>query len=78
MGADEVDGNPTRGGIRWTEDGPAPYNGVRLAIDLSADNAILTDPGNGQVLAYSNGKVIVDASHRKPAMKSLTIMPTTP
>lgn len=64
MGADEVDGNPTRGGIRWTEDGPAPYNGVRLAIDLSADNAILTDPGNGQVLAYSNGKVIVDASHR--------------
>lgn len=64
LGADEFEGITIRSGIRFTDDGPSSYDGVRLNINLSKGSAMLTDPGNGEVKAYTNGQVIVDASHR--------------
>lgn len=63
-GGDRFGGTSVRNGIRFTDEGPEPYNNVRLNIDLSGGNTILTNPGNGEVLAYSNGKVVVDGSNR--------------
>ncbi len=42
---------------------PYPFNEVRNPINLIENNIIISNPSNGEIRFYSDGKTIIDASH---------------
>lgn len=72
--------NGTRAGIRF--EGPnlqaTPYNDVRYPLNLQENNIIITNPTTGDVIFYSDGSTVIDASHQPmPNGENLSGMTST-
>ena len=72
--------NGTRAGIRF--EGPnlqaTPYNDVRHPLNLQENNIIITNPTTADVIFYSDGSTVVDATHQPmPNGENLSGMTST-
>jgi len=55
----------TQPGIQFdfTTNEPSQYNEVRYPMGLQENNIIVSNPSNGDVQFYSNGQLVIDATH---------------
>ncbi len=55
----------TQAGIRFdfNTNEPSPYNEVRYRLGMQENNIIVSNPSSGATIFYSDGRVVIDATH---------------